>query len=75
MSDEGVIIDKKTRRVARYLGAGLIVLMPAPGNRFVPPPPQFQISGADAQRRAIETAPTCPPSSLNVPCLNVVPGR
>jgi len=52
---------------------GTIVLAPDQPNRFAPPP-QYRISGADANRRAMETAPTCD-RMLNVPCLNIVPGR
>lgn len=54
---------------------GAIVLAnPERINRFAPPPPEFALSGADAQRLSIERANPCP-VMLNVPCLNRIPGR
>jgi hypothetical protein len=54
---------------------GAIVLAnPEQRNRFAPPPPEFVLSGADAQRLSIERANPCP-VMLNVPCLNRIPGR
>jgi hypothetical protein len=55
------------------LADGTITLAPAPFNRFAPQP-EYHISGAEANRRAVETAPTCS-SVLNTSCLNIVPGR
>jgi hypothetical protein len=51
-----------------------VLASPEPRNRFAPPPPEFALSGADAQRRSIERADPCP-VMLNVPCLNRIPGR
>jgi hypothetical protein len=59
---------------AGRLPDGTIVLAPQRPNRFAPPPPEYRISGADANRRAVEQAPVCDPM-LNVPCMNIVPGR
>ena len=53
--------------------AGTLVLQPANQlPRLAPPPPEFRLSGADAKRRSIEVAPTCP-VMLNIPCLNQIP--
>jgi hypothetical protein len=56
------------------LADGTITLAPARPNQFAPPPPEYHISGADANRNAIERAPTCS-TLLNTSCLNIVPGR
>jgi hypothetical protein len=54
--------------------AGTLVLAPASNiPKLNAPPQEFRMTGADAQRRAIETAPTGCPMMLNVPCLNNVP--
>lgn len=54
---------------------GTIVMnRPPEVNRFAPPPPEFRVSGADAQRLQVERANPCP-VMLNVPCLNRIPGR
>ncbi len=53
--------------------AGTLVLQPATQvPKLAPPPAECRRSGADFQRRAIETAPTCP-VMLNIPCLNRIP--
>ena len=59
------------------LNDGNIVLRPPETNPlFAPPPPEFRISGADAQRRQMETAGSDPcPAILNTPCFNRIPGR
>lgn len=49
---------------------GAIALEPPPDYRFVPQPSgEPHLNGAEAERRALETAPQCP-LMLNVPCLN-----
>ncbi|HEX3754422.1 MAG TPA: hypothetical protein VHV26_05040 [Rhizomicrobium sp.] len=50
----------------------ILVLAPAMP-KLGEPQPEFRISGADAQRRAIESSPTGCPVLLNVPCLNNIP--
>jgi hypothetical protein len=60
--------------LARRGPAGTLVLAPAnQAPRLAAPPAEFRISGADAQRRSIETAPTGCPVMLNIPCLNQFP--
>lgn len=52
----------------------ILVLAPAIPKLAEPQPQsEFRISGADAQRRAIESSPTGCPVMLNVPCLNNIP--
>jgi len=64
-----------------WLGAklpdGSIVLRPPETNPlFAPPPQEFRVSGADGQRRQMETAGSDPcPLLLNTPCFNRIPGR
>jgi hypothetical protein len=63
---------------ARLPNGAIVLQTPPPRNRFFeePPPPEV-ISGADAQRRAAETAGSngaCP-IMLNTPCFNKIPGR
>ena len=59
------------------LSDGNIVLRPPDTHpMFAPPPPEFRISGADGQRRQMETAGADPcPAILNTPCFNRIPGR
>jgi hypothetical protein len=52
---------------------GSILVLAPSMPKLAAPEPQFRLSGADAQRRAIETAPTGCPVMLNVPCLNDIP--
>jgi hypothetical protein len=52
---------------------GSILVLAPRVPQLAAPEPQFRISGADAQRRSIETAPTGCPVMLNVPCLNNIP--
>jgi len=56
---------------------GSLVLRPPEMNPlFAPPPPQARVSGADGQRRQMETAGSDPcPVILNTPCFNRIPGR
>lgn len=54
---------------------GAIVLnRPGGINPFAPPPPEFRISGEDAQRLQSERGNPCPLLG-NMPCLNRIPGR
>jgi hypothetical protein len=55
------------------LADGTIVLAPQQGSRYTPPP-QYHVSGADANQRAVQSAPVCS-SLLNATCLNIVPGQ
>ena len=55
---------------------GIIVLNRPPElNRFAPPPPEYQVTGQDAQRLQVERAPTDCSFNLNMPCVNKIPGR
>jgi len=54
---------------------GVIVLNRPPEiNRFAPPPPEYQVTGRDAQRLQVERAQTDCPINLNLPCVNNIPG-
>jgi hypothetical protein len=57
---------------AGKLPDGTIVMAPAPGGRYAPRP-EYHVSGADANRRAVESVPACS-NLINAPCLNIVPG-
>ena len=52
---------------------GSLVLQPTMAPKLVEPPPEFRISGAEAQRRALQSSPTGCPVLLNIPCLNNIP--
>jgi hypothetical protein len=55
---------------------GVIVLNRPEGvNRFAPPPPEYHVTGQDAQRLSVERAPTDCSFGLNMPCANKIPGR
>jgi len=55
---------------------GVIVLNRPPEiNRFAPPPPEYHVTGRDAQRLQVERAPTDCSFNLNMPCVNKIPGR
>lgn len=57
--------------IARKLPNGTIVLEAANPSSFAPPPAP-KLSGADAMRHQMQTAPPCP-IMLNVPCLQNTP--
>jgi hypothetical protein len=57
--------------IARKLPNGTIVLEAANSSPFAPPPVP-KLSGADAMRHQMQTAPPCP-IMLNVPCLQNTP--
>ena len=57
--------------IARKLPNGTIVLEAANPSPFAPPP-QPKLSGADAMRHQMQTAPPCP-IMVNTPCLNNTP--
>jgi hypothetical protein len=52
---------------------GVLVLQPSQAPKLMAPPPEFRLSGADAQRLQMERGPTGCPVLLNVPCLNKMP--
>ena len=56
--------------IARKLPNGTIVLEAANPSPFAPPPALPKLSGADAMRRQLQTAPPCMP---NVPCTSNTP--
>ncbi len=57
--------------VARRRPDGTIVLEAANPSPFAPPA-EFKLSGADALRRQLQTAPPCP-IMLNIPCVQTTP--
>ena len=58
--------------IARKLPNGTIVLEAAAPQPFAPAP-VAKISGADALRHEMQTAPPCPIMVSNVPCMTVTP--
>ena len=58
--------------IARKLPNGTIVLEAAAPQPFAPAP-VAKISGAEALRHEMQTAPPCPIMLANVPCMNVTP--
>jgi hypothetical protein len=62
---------KREPWIARKLPNGTIVLEAANPSPFAPPPVP-KLSGADAMRHQMQTAPPCP-IMLNVPCLQNTP--
>jgi hypothetical protein len=61
---------------ARLPDGSLVLRPPEMNPLFAPPPPEFRVSGADGQRRQMETAGSDPcPVILNTPCFNRIPGR
>jgi len=56
--------------IARKLPNGTIVLEAANPSPFAPPPAAPKLSGADAMRRQLQTAPPCMP---NAPCTSNTP--
>jgi hypothetical protein len=63
---------KREPWVARKLPNGTIVLEAANPSPYAPPPAIPKLSGADAMRHQMQTAPPCP-IMLNVPCLPSTP--
>jgi hypothetical protein len=63
---------KREPWVARKLPNGTIVLEAANPSPYAPPPPIPKLSGADAMRHQMQTAPPCP-IMLNVPCVQTTP--
>jgi hypothetical protein len=64
---------KKEPWIARKLPNGTIVLEAAnPAPSPFAPPPVPKLSGADAMRRQMQTAPPCP-IMLNIPCVQTTP--
>ena len=61
--------------LARRAPNGALVMQPTLAPRLAEPQPEFHLSGADAQRRALETAPTGCPVLLNIPCLAKLPSN
>ena len=57
--------------IARKLPNGTIVLEAANPSPFAPPP-TIKLTGADAMRRQLQTAPPCP-ILVNTPCLSNTP--
>ena len=61
---------------ARLSDGNIVLRPPETHPLFAPPEPEYRISGADAQRRQMETAGSDPcPVILNTPCFNRIPGR
>jgi hypothetical protein len=61
---------------ARLPDGNLVLRPPELNPLFAPPPPEVRLSGADGQRRQMETAGSDPcPAILNTPCFNRIPGR
>ena len=58
--------------IARKLPNGTIVLEAANPSPYAPPS-QLKLSGADAMRRQLQTAPPCPVILVNTPCLGNTP--
>jgi hypothetical protein len=64
---------KREPWIARKLPNGTIVLEAAAPSPFAPAPTVPKISGADALRHDMQTAPPCPIMVSNVPCMTVTP--
>ena len=63
---------KREPWVAHKLPNGTIVLEAANPSIYAPPPALPKLSGADAMRHQLQTAPPCP-IMLNVPCVQTTP--
>jgi hypothetical protein len=63
---------KREPWVAHKLPNGTIVLEAANPSIYAPPPGLPKLSGADAMRHQLQTAPPCP-IMLNVPCVQTMP--
>jgi hypothetical protein len=59
--------------IARRLPNGTIVLEAAMPSPFAPAPTVPKISGGEALRHELQTAPPCPIMVANVPCMTVTP--
>ncbi|HEX4028600.1 MAG TPA: hypothetical protein VHX18_13350, partial [Rhizomicrobium sp.] len=59
--------------IARKLPNGTIVLEAAMPSPFAPAPTVPKISGGEALRHELQTAPPCPIMVANVPCMTVTP--
>lgn len=76
------LTDAERMRCARMPWQGaqlpdgtLVLNRPQGFNRFAPPPKEeFRISGADEQRLRMQRPQTGCPQTLNMPCVNQIPG-